>query len=99
MDRIDHIALSVKDISAAVEWYRGRFACRVLYQDSTWAMVEFENIKLAFVVAEQHPPHIAFVSPQAAEWGELEAHRDGTRSVYVADPAGNAVEIVEENSE
>ena len=94
MDRIDHIALTVKEIAPAVEWYQRRFQCRVLYQDHTWAMVEFANIKLAMVVAEQHPPHIAFVSPRAAEWGELRPHRDGTQSVYVSDPAGNAVEIV-----
>jgi catechol 2,3-dioxygenase-like lactoylglutathione lyase family enzyme len=94
MDRIDHIALSVADIASSVEWYRQRFDCAVLYQDATWAMLEFANIKMAMVVTEQHPPHIAFVSPDAAKWGELQGHRDGTRSIYVNDPAGNAVEIV-----
>jgi catechol 2,3-dioxygenase-like lactoylglutathione lyase family enzyme len=96
MDRIDHIAVSVADIPNSVEWYRQHFDCKVLYQDSTWAMLEFANIKMAMVVAEQHPPHIAFVSPDAAQWGALTGHRDGTRSVYVKDPAGNAVEVVEE---
>lgn len=97
MDRIDHIAVPVRNIEASVEWYLKHFDCRVLYRDDTWAMLEFANIKLAMVVEDQHPPHVAFVSPRAAEWGELRGHRDGTRSVYVDDPAGNAVEIVAED--
>jgi hypothetical protein len=98
MDRIDHIAISVTDIANSVEWYRQRFDCKVLYQDATWAMLEFANIKMAMVVEEQHPPHIAFVSPEAAKWGELKGHRDGTKSVYLSDPAENAVEIVQGES-
>jgi catechol 2,3-dioxygenase-like lactoylglutathione lyase family enzyme len=94
LDSIHHIAISVKDIAEAVKWYREHFQCKVSYQDATWAMLEFANLKLALVIPSQHPPHIAFVHPEAGRFGTLKAHRDGTRSVYVRDPAGNAVEIL-----
>jgi hypothetical protein len=34
------------------------------------------------------------MTPHAAEHGPLKTHRDGTRSVYVQDPAGNSVELL-----
>jgi hypothetical protein len=98
LDSLDHVAVPVTDVAAAVEWYRGTFRCEVKYQDPTWAFLEFGNIRLALVIAEQHPPHIAFVSPVAEKYGALKLHRDGTRSCYVKDPAGNAVEILDEAS-
>jgi catechol 2,3-dioxygenase-like lactoylglutathione lyase family enzyme len=94
LDRIDHVAVSVRDIDRAVDWYTRSFRCRVTYRDPTWAFLEFDNLKLALVVPEQHPPHIAFVSPNAETFGPLRTHRDGTRSTYLADPAGNSVEIM-----
>ncbi|MBS2003088.1 MAG: VOC family protein [Candidatus Obscuribacterales bacterium] len=95
---IDHIAIPVTDVDASVKWYTSEFGCTIEYQDDTWAFLKFENIKLALVVKHQHPPHLAFVSPRAESYGELKTHRDGTRSVYIKDPAGNAVEIVAEDS-
>ena len=94
LDAIDHIAISVKDINSAVQWYQEHFNCKVTYQDDTWAFLTFGNIKLALVIPEQHPPHLAFVSEDAEKYGPLKAHRDGTRSLYVNDPAGNSVEIM-----
>jgi len=94
MDSIDHVAIPVKDVAATVAWYKRTFSCEVEYQDETWAYLKFGNIKLALVVEHQHPPHLAFVSPHAANFGELKSHRDGTKSVYVTDPAGNPVEIM-----
>ncbi len=94
LDAIDHIAISVTDIKAAVEWYQKHFKCQVTYQDETWAFLTFGNIKLALVIPEQHPPHLAFVSENAESYGVLKPHRDGTRSLYVNDPAGNSVEIM-----
>lgn len=96
LDRIDHIALSVGDISEAVAWYRERFECAVSYQDDTWAMLQFRNIKVALVLDSQHPAHLGFVTASAAEYGELSEHRDGTRSVYIADPSGNSIELLAE---
>lgn len=94
MDRIHHIAISVTDLAAAVTWYTATFRCTVAYQDATWALLDFDNLQLALVIPEQHPPHIAFTSPDAGKFGALSTHRDGTRSIYVKDPAGNSVEIM-----
>ncbi|MBK9169334.1 MAG: VOC family protein [Bryobacterales bacterium] len=94
LDPIDHIALPSADIAATVEWYKNNFQCSVVYQDPTWAMLEFGNIKLAFVTPGQHPAHIAFVRENAEAFGPLKTHRDGTRSTYAADPGGNTIEIM-----
>jgi catechol 2,3-dioxygenase-like lactoylglutathione lyase family enzyme len=94
LDPIHHVAIPVRDVKAAVDWYRGHFACTVSYQDDTWALLDFANIKLALVIPAQHPAHIAFLSPEAEKYGTLKLHRDGTRSVYIADPNGNSVEIL-----
>ena len=98
LDAIHHVAVSVTDVAAAVSWYTKTFACRVAYQDESWAMLEFANIRLALVVPGQHPPHLGFTSSRAADFGALKTHRDGTRSTYVADPAGNSVEILDADS-
>jgi catechol 2,3-dioxygenase-like lactoylglutathione lyase family enzyme len=93
LDTLHHAALRVKDVKAAVEWYSKRFRCRVEYQDATWAMLAFENVRLAFVVEQQHPPHVAVLGDPSAH-GSPQHHRDGTSSVYLKDPDGNNVEIV-----
>lgn len=98
LDKIDHVAIPVADIQAAVDWYRQTFQCEVKYQDDTWALLGFQNIRLALVIPSQHPAHLGFVSDRAASFGELKLHRDGTRSVYVQDPAGNSVEVLESAS-
>ena len=61
MMKIDHIALSVDDPKAAAKWYCENFGAELLYSDDTWAFIQFENIKMAFVVPEQHPQHFAFL--------------------------------------
>jgi catechol 2,3-dioxygenase-like lactoylglutathione lyase family enzyme len=94
LDSVHHVAVAVPDVKTAVDWYTANFQCKVVYQDPTWAFLEFANLKLALVVPSQHPPHLAFVSPEAEKFGTLKTHRDGTRSCYVTDPAGNAVEIL-----
>ncbi|MDQ6705357.1 MAG: VOC family protein [Acidobacteriota bacterium] len=95
---IDHVAIPVTDIRSAVDWYTSTFRCDVKYQDETWALLSFANIQLALVIPSQHPAHIGFVSPDAARFGELKTHRDGTRSVYIQDPAGNPVEVLASDS-
>ena len=40
-DTLDHVAVSVHNIEESVSWYRSRFKCRVVYQDATWALLEF----------------------------------------------------------
>jgi catechol 2,3-dioxygenase-like lactoylglutathione lyase family enzyme len=94
LDTVDHVAVSVHDVKTALDWYCRHFQCQVLYQDDTWALVQFANIKLALVVTSQHPPHLGFFTPKASDFGPLTAHRDGTRSVYITDPSGNSVEFL-----
>lgn len=94
LDSLHHVAISVRDVARAVRWYTDTFRCRVVYQDDTWAMLQFANVHLALVVPEQHPPHLGFITPAAEQYGELKRHRDGTRSIYVADPSGNPVELL-----
>lgn len=93
-DTLDHVAVSVKDVAGSVRWYTTHFKCRVVYQDPTWALLEFGNVRLAFVVPEQHPPHIAILGDPKA-YGQPKLHRDGTSSVYIQDPNGTNVEILE----
>jgi catechol 2,3-dioxygenase-like lactoylglutathione lyase family enzyme len=93
LDTLHHAAIRVKDVQETVQWYTQRFRCEVEYQDATWAMLAFDNVRLAFVIAEQHPPHIAIVGDPAA-FGEAKTHRDGTTSVYVKDPNGNNIEVM-----
>ena len=61
-------------------------------------MLKFDNISLAIVVPGQHPPHFAVENKQAEKFGELTTHRDGTASIYINDPFGNAVEIIKTGS-
>lgn len=95
MDNLHHIALQVPDIGKAVAWYRDRFRIDCVYQDDSWAMLRFGNIDLALVLPGQHPPHIAIEHPDAASFGALKRHRDGTSSVYVNDPFGNVLEVMQ----
>jgi catechol 2,3-dioxygenase-like lactoylglutathione lyase family enzyme len=94
LDVMDHIAVSVSDVAETVEWYKKHFQCKVSYQDETWALVEFANIRLAFVLPSQHPDHFAVLGDPRV-YGEPKKHRDGTSSVYIQDPNGNNVEILE----
>ena len=94
LDAIHHVSIPVPDINQAVAWYINQFNCKVSYQDQTWALLEFANTKLALVIPDEHPGHIAFLSPEAEKFGELKKHRDGTRSIYIKDPAGNSIEIL-----
>jgi catechol 2,3-dioxygenase-like lactoylglutathione lyase family enzyme len=94
LDHVDHVALQVSAIDRAVDWYRDRFRAELLYRDASWALLRFANIRLALVTPDQHPPHIALYSDAAERFGTLVEHRDGTRSVYIQDSEGNAVEIM-----
>jgi hypothetical protein len=92
-DTVDHIAIPVTDLKGTVDWYLKNFSCKVAYHDETWALVEFANIRVAFVIPQQHPPHFALLRDPAL-FGEPKTHRDGTRSVYISDPSGNSVEVL-----
>jgi catechol 2,3-dioxygenase-like lactoylglutathione lyase family enzyme len=94
LDTLDHVAIQVEDVARAVAWYRETFSVDVTYQDETWALLAFANVRLALVVPGQHPPHLAVVRPDAASFGPLKPHRDGTASVYTHDSEGNVLEIM-----
>lgn len=98
LDAIDHIAIRVSDISETITWYKKHFKCTVEYQDQSWAYIKFANIRLALVLASQHPQHLAFNIANASDFGVLKSHRDGTKSVYVSDPSGNTIEFVDKFS-
>ena len=94
-DQLHHVAIQVEDIARAVYWYQEKFQVEVIYQDDSWAMLRFKNIDLALVMPGQHPPHIAIESQTAEQFGELALHRDGTRSIYINDPEGNVLEVMQ----
>jgi catechol 2,3-dioxygenase-like lactoylglutathione lyase family enzyme len=98
---IDHVAVPSNDVAASVKWYVDNAGATVLYQDKTWAFMQCGTVKLAIVTPAQHPPHVAFeVTPEQlddaarAAGKSIDRHRDGTTGIYIADPFGNAVELI-----
>ncbi|OOG24545.1 glyoxalase [Thioalkalivibrio denitrificans] len=98
LDALHHVAIPVRNVARAVDWYCGRFRLELIYQDETWALLSFANTRLALVMPGQHPPHIGVVHPDARSFGVLKTHRDGSASIYLEDSEGNAVEILEDNA-
>jgi catechol 2,3-dioxygenase-like lactoylglutathione lyase family enzyme len=101
MHNFDHVAVPSNDVAASVKWYREHFGAEVLYEDKTWAFLNLGGVKLAIVTPTQHPPHVAVrVTPEqldeaAKRAGKpIDRHRDGTTGIYIADPFGNAVELI-----
>ena len=98
----DHVAQVVPNIAEAVAWYRNTLpSTRVIYQDETWALIEAGGVKIAFVVRDQHPGHLAWRVDDAelerlarAHGKEIKPHRDRTRSFYLEAPGGQAIEII-----
>tara|TARA_B100000073_G_C23485579_1_gene473413 strand:- start:125 stop:412 length:288 start_codon:yes stop_codon:yes gene_type:complete len=90
--KMDHVAIQVDDVRESVDWYVERFGCSIIYCDHTWALLQFDNIKLALVVEDEHPFHIAFETDDYLLGGTR--HRDGSYSVYVDDPTGNKIEVI-----
>lgn len=100
--RFDHVAQQVPDIAEAVEWQRATVpGTTVVHQDATWALVDSAGVRIAFVLPEQHPNHLAFrvddaeLERLAAEHGaEIATHRDATRSIYLRGPGTVETEII-----
>ena len=95
--QFDHVAQPVPDIAAALAWWQRTVpGARVLYADDTWGLIDAGGAKLAFVMADQHPHHLAFkVSGEelerlAAEHGAaIAVHRDASRSFYLEAPGAS----------
>tara|TARA_B100000470_G_C19586354_1_gene300150 strand:+ start:384 stop:533 length:150 start_codon:yes stop_codon:yes gene_type:complete len=49
MDKIHHIAVQVENLKESLAWYIQEFDVEIIYQDDTWAMLQFENMQLALV--------------------------------------------------
>jgi catechol 2,3-dioxygenase-like lactoylglutathione lyase family enzyme len=99
--RVDHVAISASKLKETVQWYIREFGAVILYEDDSWAFLKVGGSKIALLTPGQHPPHVAFaVTPEelveaAAERGQtIRPHRDGTESIYLEDPSGNAVELI-----
>ncbi len=94
--KLDHIAIQVDDLPKALDWYQEKLNAKINYCDETWAMLEIGDLKLALIVPEQHPSHMAFEVSNLNEFpaGEIKYHRDGSAYLYVEDPAGNTVEYI-----
>jgi len=100
----DHIAISVDNVAEAVRFYQQQFpATGILYQDDTWALLKIGDLKMALVIPDQHPPHLAFkvgsreeLEEAARQAGEqpIKVHRDRSESFYQQDPFGNRLEVV-----
>jgi catechol 2,3-dioxygenase-like lactoylglutathione lyase family enzyme len=91
LKKIDHIAIVVNDIKESVAYYVDNYDCMILHCDESWGYLQFDNIKLALVLKDEHPPHIAFEVDEV----EGKTHRDGSVSKYIDDPSGNKIELIE----
>ena len=91
---IDHIAIQVDNIKESVDFYCDEFNSSVIYQDDTWAFLQFDNIKLALVIQDEHPYHIAFEVDMLPHTENVKKHRDGSISRYIKDPSGNSIELI-----
>lgn len=101
--RFDHVAFVVKDVTEAVSFYSSAFQdVEVLYLDESWAFISMGGTKIAFVIAEQHPPHLAmriedraaFESAAMQQGKKISVHRDLSESFYFSDPSGNMIEVM-----
>mgnify|MGYP000143699304 CR=1 FL=1 len=91
---LDHVALCVEKPKEAAKDYCENYGANLIYADDTWSMIEFDNIKIAFVISNQHPPHIAFAVDKFVEGKTTKSHRDGSESYYESDGHGNFVEFI-----
>ena len=100
--QFDHIALQVPDIAKAVTWYLKLLpGANVLFQDTSWAFMEANGTRLAFVKKDQHPNHLAWrvsnadLERLAAQYQQpIATHRDKTRSFYLEAPGSQWIEII-----
>ena len=98
LEGIHHIAIRVTDIAVAIDWYMNNSKCKIEYQDSSWALLKYRNIRLALVLPDMHPPHLAFIRHELNSYDKVLKHRDDSLSVYIKDPDGNYIELIEKKS-
>lgn len=100
---LDHVAVVSRDLDADAEFYsKLGFTVETRYHD--WAMLKDANGRGLALLSPggKHPPHVAMRAPSRAALEELArerksrvmGHRDGSVSVYLKDPSGNALEVI-----
>ena len=99
LDKIDHIAIQVKNIEESISWYESKFNCKRLYVDESWGLIQFNNIKLALVISSQHPKHFAIIDDSIYLDSESKKHRDGSVSKYIKDNDNNIIELLNYQNE
>ena len=99
LTEIDHLVVLVADLDQSIHWYTSSFKCEVLYTTKTLAVLQFNNIKLVLSLPSEQRPHIAYKKVTAHEFGEILEQGDLCHSTFVADPAGNLVELVSKSIE
>jgi catechol 2,3-dioxygenase-like lactoylglutathione lyase family enzyme len=111
LKRLGHVAICVKDISRAAEFYQN-LGMEIVWQDADWAYLKAGNDGLALLSPgyDQAGAHFGFVFSERQEmesaYEQLKAqeihltkiheHRDGTASFYGRDPDGNWFEYLYE---
>lgn len=93
LDAVHHVTINVADIPQSVRWYESSFRCELVHQEPRYAILRFANVLLTLALPSAEPPHIAFLRPDAAKFGELRPRVEEIQSTFVADPTGNMVEI------
>ena len=88
----DHVAFQVSNIKESIDWYQEHYSdCKELYSDQTWGMIEIAGVRVALVLGDTHPPHIA-INQKGPIAPDAKMHRDGSYYIYDADPDGNVIE-------
>jgi catechol 2,3-dioxygenase-like lactoylglutathione lyase family enzyme len=111
LKRLGHVAVCVKDIPAAVDFYQ-KLGLHLAWQDTDWAYLKAGDDGLALLGPDyQHAgAHFGFVFSDRAELeqhhtrlsesgfkvGKIHGHRDGTASFYSKDPDNNTFEFLYE---
>lgn len=96
----DHIAIKVNNIQESVDWYKKNLNADILHQDTNWCVMSVNNIKVAFVLDNTHPPHLCFEIDKgqkeelSLKHKEFEKHRDGSEYLYIKDNSGNFIEYL-----
>lgn len=109
LKRLGHVAIRVKDIAKAVEFYQN-LGMEVAWQSSDWAYLKAGEDGLALLSPSyaQAGPHFGFVfgdrseleagyaqlKQAGVEVTEIHEHRDGTASFYGKDLDGNWFEYL-----
>tara|TARA_R110002020_G_scaffold44161_6_gene127596 strand:+ start:4408 stop:4746 length:339 start_codon:yes stop_codon:yes gene_type:complete len=97
--KVDHIAVLVKDLQKAEEWYVHQLDAEVTFRDHKYIRIALQNVNIALIDENYYPyAHIGILVDDKEKLpldkGEVIEHRDGTIGVYVKDPFGNYLEYI-----